>query len=168
MTVFEAVKERRSIRKFLDKPIKEEHLEMILEAGRLSPSARNQQNWKFILVKDEKVKKGLHEAIDQPFVNNAPAFLVVCGLETDSIMRCGEARYTVDGSIALTHMMLVAHELNIGSCWLGSFDQDKAKEVLEVPEDVKIVAITPLGYADEKPGPRPRKDFDEVVSFDKY
>ena len=169
MDVLTAIKERRSIRKYSAKPVEEEKLQKVLEAARLSPSARNQQEWKFIVVKDSETRKRLtEEAINQPFVGEAPIILVCCGTETESIMRCGQPRYTVDLSIATAYMILAAYEQGLGTCWLGSFDENKVKEILDIPEDVRVVSITPLGYPDESPAPKPRKELDEIISYDKY
>ena len=169
MDVLTAIKERRSIRKYSAKPVEEQKLQKVLEAARLSPSARNQQEWKFIVVKDSETRKRLtEEAINQPFVGEAPIILVCCGTETESIMRCGQPRYTVDLSIATAYMILAAYEQGLGTCWLGSFDENKVKEILNIPEDVRVVSITPLGYPDESPAPKPRKELDEIISYDKY
>jgi len=168
MDVLSAIKARRSIRKYSSKPVEEEKLQKVLEAARLSPSARNQQNWKFIVVRDDKRKEELTEAIGQSFVGEAPIILVSCGTETKSIMRGGQPRYTVDLSIATAYMILEACEQGLGTCWLGSYDEDKVKEVLGIPEDVRVVAITPLGYPAESPAPRPRKELDEIVCYDKF
>ena len=169
MDVLTAIKERRSIRKYADKPVEEEKLQKVLEAARLSPSARNQQEWKFIVVKDPETRKKLtEEAIGQPFVGEAPIILVCCGTEPESIMRCGQPRYTVDLSIATAYMILAAYEQGLGTCWLGSFDENKVKDILDIPEGVRVVSITPLGYPDESPAPRPRKELDEIISYDKY
>lgn len=169
MDVLTAIKERRSIRKYSAKPVEEDKLQKVLEAARFSPSARNQQEWKFIVVKDSETREKLtEEAIGQPFVGEAPIILVCCGTEPDSIMRCGQPRYTVDVSIATAYMILAAYEQGLGTCWLGSFDENKVKEILDIPEGVRVVSITPLGYPDESPAPRPRKELDEIISYDKY
>ncbi|QQY78813.1 nitroreductase [Keratinibaculum paraultunense] len=168
MDVLSAIKDRRSIRKYSDKPVEEEKLLKVLEAARLAPSARNEQNWKFIVVKDPETKEKLTEAIGQSFVGEAPIILVSCGTETKSVMRGGQPRYTVDLSIATAYMILEAYEQGLGTCWLGSYDEDKVKKVLGIPEDVRVVAITPLGYPAESPAPRPRKELDEIVCYDKF
>lgn len=169
MDVFTAIKERRSIRKYKDKPIEEEKLHKVLEAARLSPSAKNLQNWKFIVVRDEETRRKLvDEAIQQNFVSEAPVILVCCGIETESVMKCGQYRYTVDLSIATAYMILEAYEQGLGTCWLGSFDEEKVKDILGIPENVRVVAITPLGYPDETPSPRPRKTLEDIVCYDKY
>lgn len=168
MDVLSAIKGRRSIRKYSDKPVEEEKLLKVLEAARLAPSAKNEQNWKFIVVKDQETKEKLTEAIGQPFVGEAPIILVNCGTETKSVMRGGQPRYTVDLSIATAYMILEAYEQGLGTCWLGSYDEDKVKEILGIPEDVRVVAITPLGYSAESPAPKPRKALDEIVCYDKF
>lgn len=83
-------------------------------------------------------------------------------------MRCGQERYTVDLSIATSYMILEAHDQGLGTCWLGSFDEEKTKEILEIPEGVRVVAMTPLGYPDESPEMRKRKSMDEIVSYESY
>jgi len=168
MDVFTAIEQRRSIRKYKDKPVEEEKLQKVLEAARLSPSARNEQNWKFVVVKDADTREKLTEAIGQPFVREAPIILVCCGTEPNAIMRGGQPRYTVDLSIATAYMMLAAYEQGLGTCWLGSYDEKAVKKVLGIPEKVRVVSITPLGYPNESPAPRPRKSIDEIVSYDKF
>ncbi|GFN36278.1 nitroreductase family protein [Tepidimicrobium xylanilyticum] len=168
MNVLTAIKGRRSIRKYKDKPVEEEKLLRVLEAARLSPSARNGQDWKFIVVRDLEIRKKLTEAIGQPFVGEAPIIIVSCGTNPEAIMRGGQPRYTVDLSIATAYMILEACEQGLGTCWLGSYDEDKVKEVLGIPKEIRVVAITPLGYPDESPDPKPRKELDEIISYDKY
>lgn len=168
MSILSILEGRRSIRKYKNKPIEDEKLLKVLEAARLSPSARNQQNWKFIVVKEDKVRKKLTEAINQPFVGEAPIILVSCGTDPEGVMRCGQHRYTVDLSIATSYMILEAHEQGLGTCWLGNFDEEKVKKILNIPENVRVVAVTPLGYPDESPSQRPRKELEEIISYDKY
>lgn len=169
MDVLSAIQGRRSIRKYSSKPVEEEKLLKVLEAARLSPSAKNLQEWRFIVVKDLELREKLtNEAIKQPFVGEAPIILVCCGTEANGIMKCGQPRYTVDLSIATAYMILEAYEQGLGTCWLGSFDENKVKEILDIPEDVRVVSITPLGYPSESPAQRPRKELNEIVSYDKY
>lgn len=168
MDVLSAIKGRRSIRKYSNKSVEEEKLLKVLEAARLSPSARNRQEWKFIVVRDDKTREELTEAIGQPFVGEAPIILVCCGTESEGVMRGGQPRYTVDLSIATAYMILEAYEQGLGTCWLGSYDEGKVKEVLDIPDGVRVVSITPLGYPDESPSPRPRKELDEIVSYDRF
>lgn len=168
MSILDSLKERKSIRKYKDKPVEDEKIESVLEAARLSPSAKNAQDWKFIVVRDPKKREKITGATGQGFVGEAPVILVACGEKPDSVMRCGQNRYTVDLSIATSYMILEAQEQGLGTCWLGSFDEEKVKEILEIPEQVRVVAMTPLGYADESPKAKPRKELKEIVSYDKY
>lgn len=168
MSILSELEGRRSIRKYKNKPIEQDKLLKVLEAARLSPSARNQQDWRFIVVKNSKVRERLTEAIGQAFVGEAPVILVCCGTNPEGIMKCGQARYTVDLSIATSYMLLEAYKQELGTCWLGNFDEGMVKEVLNIPEEVRVVAITPLGYPDESPSQRPRKELEQIISYDKY
>lgn len=168
MDVFSAIQGRRSIRRYSPRPVEEEKLNKVLEAARLSPSANNRQDWKFIAVRDKEIRAKLTKAADQPFVGQAPVVLVACGTNPDSVMMCGQHRYTVDVSIATTCMMLEAYEQGLGTCWLGHFDEKMVKDILGIPEKVRVVAMTPLGYPAESPAQRPRKRLDEIVCYERY
>ena len=168
MDVFEAIEGRRSIRSYSDRLLEEEKLLRVLEAGRLSPSSRNDQEWHFILVRNpHKLRELTDAAYGQTAVGEAPAAIVVCGTQRN-LMDCGQPTDTVNCTIALSYMLLEAHALGLGTCWIGHFNADKVKEILDIPEDVSVVAFTPIGYPAEEPTARPRKSFGEVVSYDKY
>lgn len=168
MEVIEAIKTRRSIRKYSSRPIEEDKLHLVLEAGRLSPSASNGQDWHFIVVRDrEKIQKLMEAADGQPSVGEAPCAIVVCGTKR-RIMDCGQPTDTVDCSIAMSYMMLQAHELGLGTCWLGHFYADKVKKALHIPEDVSVITFSPVGYPAEEPPVKPRKELKEIVSYEKY
>jgi len=169
MDVLSAIQGRRSIRKFSDRPVEDEKLLKVLEAVRLSPSACNLQNWKFIVVKDSETKAALTEAaFGQKFLNEAPIIMVACGTEVEQVMACGQYRYTVNLSIATAYTLLEAYEQGLGTCWIGLFDEKKVKEILRIPENARVVAITPLGYPAETPEQRPRKKIDEIICYEKY
>ncbi|HCS75995.1 MAG TPA: nitroreductase [Clostridiales bacterium] len=169
MDVSTAIKGRRSIRKYSARPVEEDALRKVLEAARHSPSANNKQSWKFVVVRDKGTIAKLAEASGgQAFVGEAPIVLVSCGTEPDSVMMCGQHRYTVDLSIATAYMILEAYEQGLGTCWLGRFDEKKVKEILCIPDEVRVVAVTPLGYPAETPSPRPRKDLDSIICYEKY
>ena len=168
MTVKEAIETRKSIRKYSTKPIEAEKLTRVLEAGRLAPSAMNLQDWKFIAVTDpEKIKEMQVACMNQKQVGMAPATIVVCA-ENDKMMGCGQSKGSLDCSIALSFMMLRAWEEGLGTCWLGAFDEEKVRAVLDIPADVRVVAVTPIGYPDEDPAAKPRKSADEVISYNNY
>ena len=164
MDLMQAVRARRSIRNFQDRPVEEEKLLAVLEAGRLAPSAKNMQDWRFIVVRDFATRQKLAEAArDQQFVAQAPVVIAACGT-SDLVMTCGQPAYAIDVAIALDHMTLAAASLDLGTCWIGAFYEDKVKEILGVPQEIRVVALLPLGYPAEQPGPRPRKTLDEIIA----
>jgi nitroreductase len=158
MDVFEAVKARRSIRKYKPETIPDEKLENILEAARLAPSAGNRQPWRFIVVQDSERKKTLAEvANEQTFLKDASAIIVAVGDPAVS------ARWhEKDPMIALEHMVLAATAMGYGTCWIGAFDEDALKRLLKIPEKMKVVAILPIGVPGEKPAPKSRKELSEI------
>jgi nitroreductase len=169
MDVFEAISRRRSIRKYKTTPVEEDKLDKILEAARIAPSAANRQEWKFLVVKDREIRQKLVNAANgQNFVGEAPVTIVACSTESERVMPCGQYAYTVDLSIATSFMILEATELGLGTCWLGAYKEDEVKKILNIPEDIRVPAMFTLGYADETPGPRPRKTIDQVTVFEKY
>jgi nitroreductase len=168
MDLMEAIRARRSIRNFLDRSVEEELLLAVLEAGRLAPSARNMQDWKFIVVRDAAARQKLAGAArDQKFVGQAPVVIAACGT-SDLVMTCGQMAYAIDVAVALDHMTLAAVALGLGTCWIGAFYEDMVKEILGVPQEIRVVALLPLGYPAVEPGPRPRKSLDEVVAWEHW
>ena len=169
MDVFEAIRSRRSIRVFKKKAVEEEKLNRVLEAGRLAPSARNMQNWKFVVVRDRATREKLMRAAkNQTFVAQAPVVIVACGTLTDYMMSCGQLAHTVDVSIAVDHMTLQAVAEGLGTCWVCAFSESEVKEMLGIPDDVRVVTLLTLGYPAEAPPARSRKDIGEIVSLEKF
>ncbi|MDD1733060.1 MAG: nitroreductase family protein [Methanothrix sp.] len=169
MEITEAIRSRRSIRKYQDRSIEEEKLLRVLDTGRMAPSARNLQDWKFIVVRDQDKRKMLSEAANgQPYVEKASAVIVGCATEPENIMPCGQYCYPIDLAIALDHMSLAATAEGLGSCWIGAFQEDKVKEILDIPEKIRVVAMLILGYPAESPAARPRRKLDEIVVYDKW
>jgi nitroreductase len=147
MNVFEAIKKRRSVRSYLDKSIEEEKLNAVLEVGRLAPSAGNRQEWRFVVVKDCDVRRKLGEAANgQSFVGEAPVVIVACAVTDGHVMSCGQPCYPIDVAIALDHISLAAVEYGLGTCWIGAFNEGKVKEILGIPEEVRVVELMPIGY----------------------
>lgn len=163
MTVMEAIKSRRSVRRYDPRPVEEEKLLSVLEAGRLAPSARNRQNWRFVAATDPALRETLSEACNgQQSVAEAPVTLCVVATG-QNLMPCGQTGEVIDAAIALSFMMLEAQEQGLCTCWLGAFQAEAVREALGLPEEEVVVAVTPLGYPAEFPEPRPRKPLDEVV-----
>jgi nitroreductase len=169
MDVLTAINRRRSVRAYKPAEVEEEKLRKILEAARLSPSASNRQDWKFIVVRNMEARKKLAKAaFGQSFIGEAPVVIAACGTEPKAIMACGQPAYTVDVSIACAFMILQAYELGLGTCWIGAFKEDEVKKILKIPEPIRVVAVIPLGYPDEDPSQRSRKDLDEIICFEKF
>ncbi len=147
MEVMEANRTRRSVRSYRDVPVNDETLRRVMEAARLAPSARNEQEWRFIAVRDRTMRERIAiEAAGQPFIAQA-AVLLVCCAETDGrIMRCGQAAYPIDVAIAMDHLSLAAAAEGLGTCWIGAFDEGKVKEALGIPARVRVVQLMPLGW----------------------
>jgi nitroreductase len=169
MDVFTAITQRSSVRVYKATGVEEDKLKKVLEAARLSPSASNRQDWKFIVVKNKETKKKLGKAaFGQSFIGEAPVVIVACGMEPKAMLACGQPMHTVDVSIACAYMILQAYELGLGTCWIGAFKEDETKKILNVPEHVRVVAMTPLGYPNQPPSQKSRKSLDQIVCFEKY
>jgi len=169
MDVMSSIRGRRSIRRYLDRPVEDEKLNLVLEAARLAPSAGNYQDWKFIVVKDGGLRAKLADlAGAEQFVKQSPVVIAACGTNPGAVMACGQYKYSVDLSIATSYMTLEAHELGLGTCWLGHFYEKEVKDILRIPEGVRVVALLSLGYPAEDPAPRPRKRLEEIVSYNEF
>lgn len=116
------------------------------------------------MVSEPATRQRLAEAArDQQFVAQAPLVIAACGT-SDLVMTCGQPAYAIDVAIALDHMTLAAASLGLGSCWIGAFYEDRVKQILAVPPEVRVVALLPLGYPAEMPAPRPRKSLKDIAA----
>lgn len=169
MTVMEAIKTRRSIRKYQDKPVEPDKLDKVLEAGRLAPSASNRQEWRYVVVTDKGMRKKLSEAAsNQRFVAQAPVIIAACAETDNHLMMCGQPCYPIDVAISLDHMTLAAWEEGLGACWIGAFDEAEVKRLLSIPENIRVVELLTLGHPDESPAPRKRLAPAEILHFEKW
>ena len=169
MDVMTAIQSRRSIRSYKDKEIEEDKLEKVLEAGRLAPSANNRQEWKFIIVRDKDTRQKLIAASrNQRFVGEAPCVVAACATETSHVMPCGQLSYPIDLAIAVDHMTLKAVEEELGTCWIGAFNEGEVKKLLGIPEKIRVVALLPIGYPEYVPAQTPRKMREEVLLLEKW
>jgi nitroreductase len=138
----ELIKERRSIRAFLDKPIPEEEIEMILEAGRWAPSASNRQPWNFILIRNKNILKELARVTGYGyFIADASFAVAIVGKP-----RISGNWYIIDTSLVSMNMMLMAWSLGIGTCWIGSMSKDQAKQILGLGKNDYLLTVLPFGY----------------------
>jgi nitroreductase len=171
MSVLDVIKERRSVRRYKQDSIPEDVLKRVLEAVRHSPSGKNLQPWKFILVNDSSLKQRIAKASNgQYFMAEAPLIVVACGFPDDCYSRLGNymKSWPVDVAIAVEHLILQAQEEGLGTCWIGAFEERDVKSVLSIPKNVKVLALTPLGFPDEAPIPRGRKNLEEIISYDSF
>jgi len=169
MDVYEAIRERYSVRSYRPDPIPQDKLMRLMEAARLAPSAKNRQPWKFILVTDQDKRDELAEIARNSFVSEAPVCIAAVCTEKDWMLSSGVHAYAVDVAIAIDHITLAAVEEDLGTCWIGAFDQEPAKELLEIPDEHIIVELLTLGYpADEPPQKKSRKNLEEIICWEKF
>ncbi len=165
MSLMDVILTRRSIRQYETKEIPQEVLRQILEAGRQAPSAANRQPIRFVVVKDPDILKVLCDSILARFVKYAPAAIVGCA-DVKSLLTGKWA--IVDTAIAMQNMVIAASTFGVGSCWIGACDEDKIKELLKIPDRWKVVALVTFGYPAEHPGPRQKKSFEDMFSFNSF
>lgn len=170
MDVYRAIKERTSVRDYLDRKVPEDCLERILDSGRLSPSGNNHQSRKFVVVTDKETRDKLAVAANnQSFVAGAPVVIAGVGLNPSKIMPCGVSGDPVDVAIALDHMTLAAVQEGLGTCWIGAFSQEDVCEILAIPSPYKVIELITLGYPADLPGGvKNRKMLNEVVCYEKF
>jgi len=171
MDFYEAVQKRLSVRSYKPDPIPDDVLGRILEAGRLAPSAKNYQPWKFIVVRDQAIRQALVPACkNQASVGQAPVVICACAITEQAWKGMGGywSAEAVDLTIALEHMILAAAAEGLGTCWIGAFLEAEVKKVLAIPDGIKPIALTPLGYPATEAKPRSRKPLSEIVCDDKY
>ena len=181
MEVLEAIKSRRSIRRYKTTPVDDKTVGLVLEAAQWAPSWANTQCWRFILVRDSKIKTEVAGTLRETnrarqAIENAPVLIVTCAEMGRSGCRDGapvtdkgDNWYMFDVALAMQNLVLAAHSLGLGTVYVGAFDAKKAASILGVPQGFCVVAVTPLGYPDQEPGPAPkRKELAEIVFYDKY
>jgi nitroreductase len=173
MDFYEVIRTRRSIRSYRSDPIPDDVLMRVLEAARIAPSGSNRQPWKFIVVKNGELKKKIAAAChNQMFIAEAPVVIVACGynIHYNRGGYMGDLSMLVDVSIAFTHLILAARAEGLGTCWIGSFDNEEVKRILGIPRDVNVVAVTPLGYPRDEGFSEPagRKTLSDITSTDRF
>ncbi len=151
MEFMDVVVARKSVRGYADKPVEDEKLSKVLEVARLAPSWANKQCCKYIVVKDKTKIQELAGSLNG-WLKQAPVIVVACADPKDSGDRNGMNYYLVDVGISMQQLVLAATDLELGTCWIGAFDEAKVKKALGVPENIKVVAMTPVGYPADKEG----------------
>ncbi len=172
MDVLEAIRTRRSVRKFKSKAIPDSVLYTILESARWAPSANNLQPWQIIVVEDERTKKIIaEESLEQDFIADAPVVLVVCsrpGPCEKEFEELGEKFCTQSVAAAAQNILITANSLGLGACWIGSFAEAKLRKELKLPEGISVDAVIPIGFAGEKTRPAGKRELADFVFFGKY
>lgn len=184
MDTLEAIKSRRSVRKFSDQPVEPEKLQTVLEAVQAAPSWSNMQCWRLVVVKSAATKatisdlsyvesffatRGYKTNPAQKGLADAPVVIVVCAIPEKSGEMEGQPYYMTDVGIAAENLMLAAHAVGLATVFVGVFDEEKIGDLLEIPPGVRIVGLFPLGYplTEPKAGP-PRKALEEIVYYEKW
>ncbi len=165
MDVSQAIRGRRSIRKFEPRDIPEQTLMEVLEAGRWAPSASNFQPWRFIVVRDEGIRRDLARVSSYgKFMTQSPVVIAV------TVDPASSNHPVEDGAAATQNMLLAAHAVGLGTCWIGSFDsvwEDQAKRLLDIPGDKRLLSLIAVGYPAER-GSSSRKPLGDMVCYDRY
>src|SRR3989344_4294569 len=168
----EIIKRRRSIRKYLNKPLEQEKISEILDCARFAPSSGNIQNSRFIVViKQEKKKKIAEACLNQYWIETAPLLIVICS-DTEKIKRYyekrGERLYSIQNtSLVAQNIMLAAHSLSLGTCFVSAFNEIAIKRILKIPEEIKVHAIITLGYSNENPTIR-KETLESLLFFEEW
>ena len=181
MDLLNLIKHRKSVRDFLDRPVEREKIMMCLEAARLAPSACNSQPWKFIVVDDRQLKNELCDAAFSgiysmnSFCKMAPVIVVVISEKSRFLARIGEMfrgtkYHLIDIGIAGEHFVLQAEDLGLGTCWIGWFNEQAIKSILNIPRHKRIDILIALGYYDNERvrSEHGRESIDEIASFNSY
>ena len=168
MAVLKSIRKRYSCRAYHDKPIEQEKLDQIFEAARLAPSAKNLQDWRFVVVTDKEKRRKLVEAANnQIFLEKAGAIIVGCS-NSDEVMRCGQQIGPIDVAIALEHICLQATELGLATCWIGSFFPEKVRAVLGIPDDIAVIELMALGYPADEPIEAEREPIEKMLCYEQW
>jgi nitroreductase len=173
MDVLGAIKGRRSIRAFKNQDIQAEIVEELIDVAQWAPSAGNIQPWEFIIVRKPRIKRKLVEAaLGQMFIEEAPVVIVVCANEEHSSQGYGVRGKTLyciqDTAAAIQNIHLAAYSLGLGTCWVGAFREEEAREILKIPHGIRPVALVPVGYPAEVPTARTRRPISQIVHYETF
>jgi nitroreductase len=164
MEFYEVISKRRSIRAYKKDTVEDSKLSRILNAARLAPTAANRQPYSLIVVKDEETKQKLKDAYSQEWFFTAPVIVCACALPDDAWKRNdGKGYVDVDVAIAMDHLILAASAEGLGTCWIAAFKPEVVREVLNIPDNMEPLVLTPLGYPETIPEPTFRKPLEEMV-----
>jgi nitroreductase len=162
------IRARYSTRSYLDRPIEAEKLNLVLEAGRLAPTAANYQPFRLIVIEDGSTRKALAAAYSRKWFYTAPVIIVACGVPSEAWRRAdGFSCLETDVAIVVDHMILQATEQGLGTCWIADFKPEAVRQVLDLPPELVPLILTPLGYPAGKARSKKRRDLSTLVYWGK-
>jgi len=164
MDFAELVKKRYSARAYKPDPVEDDKLAAVLEAARLAPTAANRQAFRVLVVRTKGRESDLRRIYGREWFVQAPHVIAVCSVPGEAwVRRDGWTAAETDATIVMTHIILAAADLGLGTCWIANFDPDAAREVLHLPKGVVPIALTPLGYAADSAPPKKRKLLADIM-----
>ena len=173
LDVFEAIRDRRSIRAYERKDVSDKDVKRLIDAARMAPSAGNIQPWEFVIVRKAELKHRLSTAaLNQTFIQEAHVVIVVCANEMLSAQGYGSRGKNLyclqDTAAAIQNLLLAAHALGLGACWVGTFREEEVRDVVKAQRGVRPVTIVPVGYPAEKSEARFKKPLEEIVHYETF
>ena len=172
MDFYELVHKRKSCRKYTEENVELSTVKKILDTGRLAPSWKNSQCWEFIIINDKNMIKKLGNAIgnnpNQNVYENVPYVIIMCAHPEKSGSIDGKEYYMLDCGIAFEHICLAASAEGLGTCWVGLFNEEKVKKLLNIPDTVRVVALSPLGYPDGELSAKPRQELENIIHYNSW
>lgn len=170
MDFFDLIQTRYSVRGYRSDPVDDQTLAKILEAGRLAPTAHNNQPFKVIVIHTAGRQEELRKIYGRDWFSQPPLILCICVVHQQGWVRGYDKRsyVEVDAAIVMDHMILAATALGLGTCWIGAFNSQAAREFLQLPPEVEPLLFTPLGYPNDTPKARERKPLSDLVIYEKW
>jgi nitroreductase len=169
MNFLDLIEKRYSVRSYKPNDVDDTKLQQLLDAARLAPTASNRQPFKLIVIHTAGREMELRRIYDKDWFVQAPLIICICGTPNQAWIRRDQKNYCdVDVAIAMDHLILAATELGLGTCWIAAFDPVAARAVLGLPDEVEPIAFTPIGYPNDQPRPKRRKDLTELILYDRW
>ena len=169
MDLLKVISSRYSCRAYQDRPVEPDKLNTLLEAARLAPSARNIQDWRFVVVTNKETRKALQTAAaNQSFVGQAPVVIAACSCTNKRMNLCAQPYSSINVAIALEHTALAATSLRLATCWIGSFKPQQVRQILNIPTHIEVVELMTLGYPADKGASLKRLNLNEIVCYEKW
>jgi nitroreductase len=169
MALLPEIQNRRSIKSFKPAPVEKDKLDRILEAGRLAPSAKNRQEWRFIVMRDKSLREQVQEAaFGDEKVGEAPVIIALCTTNIEYVMPNGQLSYPIDLAFAAAFMTLQAQAEGLGTCCHSTFDEQMIRDLISVPYSMRIVLLLLVGYPESVPEPPGRKPIGRIVAWDHW